>query len=527
MQIYPKWIKYDAKHISGEDHLGLLSVGIAISDILLPGITSITIRARYYSFLCWVIEDFWKQSGKKTVANFKIFLRKREMAYIFANISQPNEYGVAGSTKGNKYWQESGQMISVNRKYLKNDYGALSLYGNPMVSCNLLVYAGNPVPKTKEPFGKEAARAFEETISKTSYYLKYLNSEEIPKSVLQEYGEVASLNMLASKNSMDREVLRKVFFNINDQDFTSVQRRETLTYLLHIIKHSHENSLTKQSLRKVMVKNKWPDKNSYSTPAEFDYISKGWVVFILRNYYSYCMTVFFSYLLGKLAWQKGVSYNKLLGLINSELTKKIDLKITLKEFCRNINDISDYEEMIDKISDDPFETNFTDDLIVSLKILGRLYVDLKKLSKENLIYDLIKLGDEDHKSLAVFIKDWEKWLENDYTLAGVFQEIFHRYTIVQHHSIATTKLITTHNETFRFVNENGVLEFRQPDYPKYNVFRISQALNMIVDLGLAKKEGSYYSITSDGEVTLDRVLRAAPLVKREVGAIDEITDINS
>lgn len=48
----PYWTYYKARTVAGEDHLGIKYVAINIADILQNGISSITPRARYWSFFC-------------------------------------------------------------------------------------------------------------------------------------------------------------------------------------------------------------------------------------------------------------------------------------------------------------------------------------------------------------------------------------------------------------------------------------------------------------------------------------------
>lgn len=54
----PAWSTANFRSNTGQDHLGILSVGTTIAENLLPGINTITPRARYRSFYCWVLVDF-------------------------------------------------------------------------------------------------------------------------------------------------------------------------------------------------------------------------------------------------------------------------------------------------------------------------------------------------------------------------------------------------------------------------------------------------------------------------------------
>ena len=53
------WVK-PPEPIRGLDHLGVQAPCIALYGQLLPGITNVTDRARYYSFYSWLLWSFRK-----------------------------------------------------------------------------------------------------------------------------------------------------------------------------------------------------------------------------------------------------------------------------------------------------------------------------------------------------------------------------------------------------------------------------------------------------------------------------------
>ena len=59
------WIR-PSEPIRGLDHLGVQAPSIALYTQLLPGITNVTDRARYYSFHPWVLWSFASPVGTAT-----------------------------------------------------------------------------------------------------------------------------------------------------------------------------------------------------------------------------------------------------------------------------------------------------------------------------------------------------------------------------------------------------------------------------------------------------------------------------
>jgi hypothetical protein len=61
---YPQWTDYRAK--SGLDPLGMQNSSINLCQRLLPGISNVTLRMRYYGFYAWLAAVHARQSSRST-----------------------------------------------------------------------------------------------------------------------------------------------------------------------------------------------------------------------------------------------------------------------------------------------------------------------------------------------------------------------------------------------------------------------------------------------------------------------------
>ena len=59
-----QWIRRDRRVIDGLDHLGIQIVSVNLYQSMLPGITNVTERARYFAFHPWVVHRF-AQNGSR------------------------------------------------------------------------------------------------------------------------------------------------------------------------------------------------------------------------------------------------------------------------------------------------------------------------------------------------------------------------------------------------------------------------------------------------------------------------------
>lgn len=73
-QIQTDWVK-PTYQIGGLDHLGVHAPCINIYSQLLPGITNVTDRARYYSFYPWVFWSFQRKGWNDKEQLVKMFRR--------------------------------------------------------------------------------------------------------------------------------------------------------------------------------------------------------------------------------------------------------------------------------------------------------------------------------------------------------------------------------------------------------------------------------------------------------------------
>ena len=86
--------------IRGLDPLGLQNTSDSTFSILLPGLNNVTGRIRYYSFYCWLLDEYSKRVGSTDPKKQRKFIRTAE--YIIALSSQFYS-GDNGSIPGSNY----------------------------------------------------------------------------------------------------------------------------------------------------------------------------------------------------------------------------------------------------------------------------------------------------------------------------------------------------------------------------------------------------------------------------------------
>ncbi len=91
----PEWTEYRKKN--GLDPLGMQHSSVKLYQILLPGISNVTLRMRYYGFYAWLAQRYAKQVSDTDPSNWKRYVRRAEALYALVASYHGGEVGVAGT----------------------------------------------------------------------------------------------------------------------------------------------------------------------------------------------------------------------------------------------------------------------------------------------------------------------------------------------------------------------------------------------------------------------------------------------
>src|SRR5947207_12783682 len=91
---YPEWTEYRKKN--GLDPLGMQNTSVGLYQKLIPGISNVTLRVRYYGLYAWLAAIYAERTRDTDPKTWQRFIRRAEALYALASQRQGNEYGVAG-----------------------------------------------------------------------------------------------------------------------------------------------------------------------------------------------------------------------------------------------------------------------------------------------------------------------------------------------------------------------------------------------------------------------------------------------
>ena len=240
----------------GQDPLGLnLRVSARLGQQLLYCITSITYRARYYSFLPWCFQDYHRRGEvKHDVYSLREAIILREKIFALGCLAyhngKPCEDGRLIGTNELKPFLNKYQNKAVpfsRAKYVKNvalgvylaSLRGLGLFKQPLI---------NNSPDAEEQdilefdelelsdLGNQLAKAFGGLINNLTVIKDLPRKKSFSKDLLSQLGMRGGLCEIRKGNPPDRKLLIDIFFNKTKLNSRSHEfRRRTLVMILTLI----------------------------------------------------------------------------------------------------------------------------------------------------------------------------------------------------------------------------------------------------------------------------------------------------
>ncbi len=302
------------------DPLGLtLRVGARLSDELSYCITSITPRARYYSFFPWAFKRAWDALGQNTElpqVMSHVLSDERAMALgaVLHHGGQPCEGGaLQGSNGAQSIASDLGRdPIDLRAwKHLEDKEGGFAAYKGSLI--NLGVFLSEEQEDRNDdkgdfdekqtdqlsagrlsPLGMELARSFSKAVAETAYLQARPDRDALPFELLNEFGGRAGLCELQKADGCDLEPLRSLFFatEIQGEDNSHYRRRMSLLLFMYAAKVADANGLVLSRevidhltfYRRLKSPSDEQSEIVITIPEELDDIAERWRVFHFHNY---------------------------------------------------------------------------------------------------------------------------------------------------------------------------------------------------------------------------------------------------
>ena len=171
MILLPQWTEKAEKR--GLDPLGMQNSGVLLYQSLLPGISNVTLRMRYYGYYCWVSETYARRGTTSDFQAWRIWVRRAEALYALVS-ARTGETGVGGIEWANRRLATTGRVIDfeaaastdpAQERYLRQSLGVFGgAYYSQMAEMNLFTENRHGIQVATKDLGRRAASLFADAI---------------------------------------------------------------------------------------------------------------------------------------------------------------------------------------------------------------------------------------------------------------------------------------------------------------------------------------------------------------------------
>lgn len=307
MNITTAWIEPPTA-IAGRDHLAVQVPCLGIYSRLLPGITNVTDRARYYTLYPWFIWSFDRFVEPRTRENFiRLFRRADCLLTLIAERhaqclgERPERHGAAMA--GRQKLVPALQRLVANdedlqlsiyatteksdRRYFQNTLGGLGqYYQGPLFDLCVLAESKNGILRYTHEHGERLAKAVDATIDREAFF-QALEQDRISLKTLDALAMFCPCQLPHCPD--EHAALGDLFFDRSGHfEESGRQRRSSLALLLHLIKQleGKQYSLDRPTFFACAYSGHLPDGRVWTSPAELETTRLGWALYQRNELFS-------------------------------------------------------------------------------------------------------------------------------------------------------------------------------------------------------------------------------------------------
>jgi len=286
--------------IRGLDHLSVQAPCTALFAQLLPGITNVTNRARYYAFHPWVIWSFEKRYTDHSLDAFRRVLRRAECLFALIAIRHARRLGDSdegrhglGMVGREKLLRidESGNFslddyagLKAPKRYFQNRLGALGqYYFGPLRDLRVLDRSPHGVgypPCYDRERGRALAEAFASGVPEDSFF-RVLEKPSVKWGDLDKLAPFCPCGLL--NNPAEHDLLLDLFLARSELfgDDGGLTRRASLGLMLDLASRVPRDPgyTFERILRGAAYSGTLSDGTSWQVKPVFDRVRRGWATY--------------------------------------------------------------------------------------------------------------------------------------------------------------------------------------------------------------------------------------------------------
>jgi hypothetical protein len=532
-----------AKPIRGLDHLGVQGPCIALYAQLLPGITNVTDRARYYSFYPWLIRSFEQRYRDHSIDEFRRVLRRAECLFALvairhARLAADRDEGIHGAGMVGRlallripedvksFNLDDYAGIDAPNRYFLNKLGGLGqYYFGPLRDLRVVDYASqgdDALPGYDKVRGAALSDALGAAVPEDDFF-RLLDKKHIRWSDLDNLSDFCPCAL--QKSRAERSLLLDLFLARSDAYRSSEadSRRASLALVLDFVSRTSQvkDYSAESVFRAATYTQALPDQAKWDVAARLVTVRQGWATYQQNELFSLALQALFSATLACLEFRHSgrlrtagdaadVCADLLprTGGFRKRLVSDVvsELKLTLPPLDAWQDESHEMQRgwrILDtEVNDRTLAGLFEESLQVLLSMLAR-GIDANPYG--GFEFDPDYFGPQELHLLSfgrawgsiwanLTIEEWARWLSV-------------HWGIERHLSVALRKLRAERRDTFRIRPLEEELRVVEVPRPAATIPRLGKAFQILRDLGLTDvDDDAWPHLTASGRKELEACL---------------------
>lgn len=509
--------------VRGLDPLGLQNTSESTFAMLLPGLNNVTGRIRYYSFYCWLLNEYAKQNGSTDPSEQRKFIRRAELIVALVNRSTSEEISaIPGSNYANKLlndenisnydlqkatYNEDGTTEGTYWKYGSGAFG--QYYVGSLLDIGLIterengsgIFVRTPKKVGVSISGEDLALAFDDNISKKNNELFFscIKKGRIKDADLQILFEEFNLSFVPPTSNEKKNLVTLLL----EKDFPQMLEDAPLTFrkksIKHLLQYSADNNEVSDrqfTIRAYDLKGKFEDKE--------DDCLTGWYYYQLNEYWQYSCLGVFNGTMDYLEKNNGSSWKNLYDMIeeiSEQVIKHLQRdqiiesgKQKIKDVFFDANDWMNEAEIFNLIN----ESRTTERIANSVFLILCLVHRNKEYTGILKTYGLNNFIEKDGDGITFCMK-FRKY--DEFTVKNFLKEFLLTHIIYRHQFVAFRKMGNGIQSTQLFLIEEARIRRLLNFEPSLTGPRIGRLLGFLHDMGILQNQ----KLTAEGKSILKKL----------------------
>lgn len=537
MHVESGWVA-PANRGQGLDHLGIQAPCITLYGELLPGITNVTDRARYYSFYPWFLKSY-EQFGKK--APLQVALRRAECLFALVaerhatTTAEPQELHGARMVGRNRLvpaLADAGDGGTIDlalfasyreetpHAYFKNRMGGLGQYYlGPLRDLGILGGDSRKGPKFTIERGGLLASAMDGGVD-TPAFFSVLERGRVRVKELDALQAFCPCGLRG--NASEREALIDVLFDrAKEYGAQGASRRRSLSILLHFFAQNgrpddiHDLDVLRASLYARSVNG----AAAWSVPAELREAFDGWNTYATNDLLSVAVQGLFWAALRQTEASGSASSSEEIGEWVRDAAQRVLGKRARETYGTAVDGVGGRLPARHAWLDDSHEVQQGWQMLrlagengkgaveeVVRRAMSVLVALGSRIEDGADPYLLFEISSDYTRNYPLNLRAFQRFATGEWrgkSLAECAAWIATKWGVETHLRVALRKLHEENLDTFRIrPGDHGLAVFGDIPVPTLTSPRLRTAMQILLDLGLLNRDGEDSSTSEDGKKVL-------------------------